>query len=117
LTFTVVKIKRAYEEPGTSDGIRILIDRLWPRGKTSEALRVEEWMKDVAPTVELIKWFGHDPAKWLEFKQKYKKQLELKGAMLDKLKQISRKGTLTLVYAAKDAEHNNAVVLKEVLDS
>lgn len=113
----MVKIKRAYGEPETRDGIRVLIDRFWPRGKTSEALRVEEWMKDIAPTVELIKWFGHDPAKWLEFKQKYKKQLEAKGDMLDKLKQISMKGTLTLVYAAKDTEHNNAVVLKEVLES
>ncbi len=74
-------------------------------------------MKDIAPTVELIKWFGHDPAKWLEFKQKYKKQLEAKGTLIDKLKQISRKRTLTLVYAAKDTEHNNAVVLKEVLES
>jgi uncharacterized protein YeaO (DUF488 family) len=113
----VIKIKRAYEEPETSDGIRVLIDRLWPRGKTSEALRIEEWMKDIAPTVELIKWFGHDPAKWSEFKQKYKKQLEAKGTLIDKLKQISRKRTLTLVYAAKDTGHNNAVVLKEVLES
>ena len=113
----MIKIKRAYEEPETSDGIRVLIDRLWPRGKTSEALRIEEWMKDIAPTVELIKWFGHDPAKWSEFKQKYKKQLEAKGTLIDKLKQISRKRTLTLVYAAKDTGHNNAVVLKEVLES
>jgi len=112
----VVTIKRAYEEPESSDGIRILVDRLWPRGKTKEALKIKEWMRDIAPTPELIKWFGHDPSKWLKFKVKYKEQLEKKGDLINKLKQLSIQGILTLVYSAKDTEHNNAVVLKEALE-
>jgi uncharacterized protein YeaO (DUF488 family) len=110
----MIRTKRSYEKPGKEDGTRILIDRLWPRGMTKQKLRAE-WMKDIAPSTDLIKWFGHDPKRWDGFQKKYKEQLKDKKDLVGILKKISSKGTLTLVYSAKDEEHNNAIVLKEVL--
>ena len=110
-----IKTKRAYERPLPEDGKRILVDRLWPRGKTKKDLKIDEWLKDISPSLGLIKWFGHDPEKWPEFKKKYKAELKAKKDLLSKLKEFSQKGPLTLVYSAKDQKHNNAVVLKEML--
>jgi len=111
----MVKIKRIYDPVSPDDGKRIYIDRLWPRGlKKSEAV-FDEWLKEISPSDALRKWFGHDPAKWTEFKKRYKKELEEKKELLEKLRHEARKGTITLLYSAKDTEHNNAVTLKELL--
>ncbi|VVB77684.1 Uncharacterised protein [uncultured archaeon] len=112
-----IKIKRAYEEPREDDGIRILIDRLWPRGVKKDYIKIKDWMKNIAPSWDLIKWFSHKSDNWEEFKKRYKKQLKEKEELVDKLKKISKKKTLTLVYSSSDEEHNNAIVLKEVLES
>ena len=111
----MVKTKRIYDLPAADDGTRILVDRLWPRGLTKEDARIDEWLKEIAPSNELRKWFGHDPAKWAEFHSKYLEELRRQGPLLDELKSKARRGTVTLLFAAKDAEHNNAVVLKEFL--
>ncbi len=112
----MVKIKRIYDPVSPDDGKRIYIDRLWPRGlKKSEAV-FDEWLKEISPSDALRKWFGHDPAKWTEFKKRYKKELEGKGELFEKLRHEARKGTITLLYSAKDREHNNAVTLKELLE-
>ena len=111
----MIGIKRIYDTPSPHDGKRILIDRLWPRGLKKDVAAVDGWMKEVAPSDGLRKWFSHDPSKWLEFKKRYKKELEAKPELLGELKVNARHGTVTLVYAAKDTEHNNAVVLKEVI--
>lgn len=112
-----VAIKRAYDKPSENDGVRILVDRIWPRGKSKEALRIDHWMKEVAPSTELRKWFDHDPEKFDIFKEKYKEEIEGQEA-LQRLKDltIQHKKQLTLVYGAKDEKHNQAVVLKEILD-
>jgi uncharacterized protein YeaO (DUF488 family) len=109
----MVKIKRIYDPVSPDDGRRIYIDRLWPRGlKKSEAL-FDEWLKEISPSNELRKWFGHDLAKWTEFKERYRKELEEKKELLEKLRHEARKGTITLLYSAKDTERNNAVTMKE----
>ncbi len=113
----MVKIKRAYDPPSSDDGRRILIDRLWPRGLKKEEAQVDEWLKDLAPSTELRKWFGHDPAKWHEFKRRYGEELGEKTDQLTRIKAEARKGTVTLVFSAKDAEHSNAAFLKELLNS
>jgi uncharacterized protein YeaO (DUF488 family) len=111
----MVKIKRIYDPVSPEDGKRIYIDRLWPRGlKKSEAV-FDEWLKEISPSDQLRKWFGHDPARWEEFKKRYKKELEQKRELLEELRHEARKGTITLLYSAKDTEHNNAVTLKEVV--
>ena len=108
-------LKRVYESPAKTDGTRVLVDRLWPRGVTKSKAKIDLWLKDLAPTTELRKWFGHDPAKWSEFQKRYR--AELKGnPALSELRELSRQGDVTLVYAAKDELHNEAVVLKQVLD-
>jgi uncharacterized protein YeaO (DUF488 family) len=112
-----VKIKRVYEAPDGDDGIRILVDRLWPRGLTKERAYVDLWLKDIAPSTELRKWFGHDPAKWEEFKELYHRELEANAEQVSLLKDQLKKGTVTLLYAAKDVEHNEAIVLQEWLSS
>lgn len=112
----MVRIKRIYEPSAPGDGKRILIDRLWPRGIRKEDARIDEWMREIAPSTELRKWFSHDPAKWPEFKMRYKKELENMSDLLERLKGESRKGTITLLFAAKDTEHVNAAVLKEVIE-
>ena len=110
-----IRIKRAYEEPDKEDGTRILVDRLWPRGLTKEKARVDLWLKDVAPSTELRKWFAHDPAKWTEFRTRYLDELKRNKEPLSLLRQEASKGTLTLVYGAKDQEHNEAVILQRLL--
>jgi uncharacterized protein YeaO (DUF488 family) len=110
-----VQIKRVYEEPQESDGTRILVDRLWPRGLTKEKAKVDLWLKDVAPSNELRKWFAHDPSKWTEFQARYKEELRSDAEPFASLKQELKKGPVTLVYGAKDEEHNEAVVLERML--
>ncbi len=108
-------LKRAYESPAKPDGKRILVDRLWPRGLTKVKAKIDLWLKDVAPSTELRQWFGHDPEKWLEFKKRYRAELKDNPA-LSELQALSRQGNITLIYAARDQLHNEAVVLKQILD-
>ncbi len=110
-----VKIKRVYEEPGASDGTRVLIDRLWPRGLSKRKANVEFWLKEIAPSDDLRKWFGHDPNKWEEFKKRYYEELKEKKIELLKLKELQERGNLTLVYGARDEKHNNAIALQAYL--
>ena len=110
-----LRTKRAYEAPAPQDGTRILIDRLWPRGIKKEALAVDQWCKELAPSTALRQWFGHDPARWKEFERRYAAELQPHAAQLDALRTLARKGTLTLVYGAHDELHNNAVVLRALL--
>jgi uncharacterized protein YeaO (DUF488 family) len=102
--------------PSRDDGSRILVERLWPRGLTRERAAVGLWLKDVAPSPELRKWFGHDPAKWERFQKRYWKELEEKDEAVQLLKQKSKQGTLTLIYAARDEQHNSALALKRFLE-
>jgi uncharacterized protein YeaO (DUF488 family) len=111
-----LKIKRAYEKPETTDGKRILVDRLWPRGLTKEKARVDLWLKDIAPTTKLRKWFGHDSGKWKEFRKRYNEELKKNTDQVGVMKKQLKKGTVTLVYGAKDEKHNEALVLKKWLD-
>ena len=112
----VVKIKRIYEPASREDGKRILIDRLWPRGIKKEEAKIDEWMKEIAPTTDLRKWFSHDPAKWPEFRKRYINELKSKSDLVERLRSEATEGTITLLFAAKDPEHANAVVLKEVIE-
>jgi uncharacterized protein YeaO (DUF488 family) len=112
-----VRLKRAYEPAERSDGYRVLIDRIWPRGVSKERAHLDEWARELAPSTELRRWFGHDPAKFEEFRRRYRDELAAQGEKLRELRGRARKGTLTLVYAARDTEHNDAVVLAEVLRS
>lgn len=111
-----LRIKRIYEPASRGDGKRILVDRLWPRGISKDRAAVDEWIREIAPSSKLRKWFGHDPSKWDEFKKKYRQELLGNRDLILRLKEETRKRPVTLVYAAKDPEHNNAVALKEVLD-
>lgn len=108
-----IRIKRVYEEPSHEDAKRILVDRLWPRGLTKEKASIDLWLKDIAPSTELRKWFAHDPSKWTEFKQRYLDELKENNAAVQVLKDELKKGPVTLVYGAKDEEHNDALVLQE----
>ena len=110
-----LKLKRVYEPSDKSDGTRILIDRLWPRGMTKAKAGVDIWLKELAPSAELRKWFGHDPDKWTEFKKRYRAELEENDEQLARLREEIKKGTVTLLYGAKDEEHNDAVALAEFL--
>lgn len=112
----MIQLKRVYEKPSRKDGVRILVDRLWPRGLTKERASVNLWLKDVAPSSELRRWFGHDPAKWKEFQVRYRKELREKKDALKLLKQKSEDRTVTLVYGARDEQHNEAVVLRRILE-
>ncbi|WP_340123665.1 DUF488 domain-containing protein [Methylobacter svalbardensis] len=107
------RIKRVYEQPDKHDGRRILVDRLWPRGLTKEKASIDLWLKDIAPSTELRKWFGHNPDRWEEFKERYLAELKGNSEQIQRLKQELDKGIVTLVYAAKDEEHNQAVVIQE----
>jgi uncharacterized protein YeaO (DUF488 family) len=111
----MVKLKRVYEEPSRRDGYRVLVERLWPRGLNKERAAVDLWLKEVAPSPELRKWFNHDPAKWPGFQKRYRAELEKHKEAIQELKKKSKKDTVTLVFAARDQEHNSAVVLKKVL--
>ncbi len=108
-----VRLKRAYEAPAAEDGARILIDRLWPRGVSKADAALNQWMKDIAPSTELRKWFGHDPARWEEFRRRYAEELHRNGDLLNQLRTVARQGPVTLVYSAHDEAHNDAVVLRD----
>jgi len=109
-------LKRAYEPAAASDGHRVLVDRVWPRGITKDQLRIDAWRKDLSPSTGLRKWFGHDPKKWDAFKEHYGQELEQHADALDELLAQARAGRITLVFGARDTEHNNAVALKEHLE-
>jgi uncharacterized protein YeaO (DUF488 family) len=111
-----VRIKRAYEQPTPDDGFRVLVDRLWPRGLSKEHARIDLWLKDIAPSTDLRKWFDHDPAKWTEFKRRYRAELKEHSEPIHLLRNQAEKGPVTLVYGAQDEAHNNAVVLLELLN-
>jgi uncharacterized protein YeaO (DUF488 family) len=110
-----VRIKRAYDPPARGDGTRILVDRLWPRGVKKADAEIAQWMKEVAPSNELRKWFGHDPQRWEEFARRYRTELAAKREAVAALRELVRKGAVTLIYSAHDTEHNQAVVLRELL--
>jgi uncharacterized protein YeaO (DUF488 family) len=110
-----IKLKRAYEKPAAEDGVRILIDRLWPRGVSKAAAAIDQWAKDIAPSTALRKWFGHDPVRWPEFRRRYTAELRAHADQLDALRVLARTGPITLVYAAHDELHNDAVVLRDFL--
>lgn len=110
-----VRLKRAYEPAASADGTRVLIDRLWPRGVKKEKAAIDEWMKEIAPSTELRKWFGHDPERWPEFRRRYRSEIKKHPSEFGRLRELARKGNLTLVYAAHDEAHNDAVVLRDLL--
>jgi len=110
-----VKVKRAYEPASGSDGIRVLIDRLWPRGVKKTDAKIDEWMKDIAPSTALRKWFGHDPDRWPEFQDRYEAEVRQHPDQLDRLRTLAREGPLTLVFSAHDEAHNDAVVLRDMI--
>ena len=111
-----VRIKRVYEAPARSDGYRVLVDRVWPRGVSRDRLRLDAWAKDVAPSTGLRKWFGHDPAKWREFKARYFRELRENIAAVEPVLAAARRRTVTLLYGAKETRFNNAVALKEFIE-
>jgi uncharacterized protein YeaO (DUF488 family) len=111
-----INLKRAYDQVAETDGYRVLVDRIWPRGIAKDDLRIDAWLKDVAPSAGLRKWFRHDPAKWDEFKRRYAGELEQHSDALEQLVEKARTGRVTLVFGARDTEHNNAVALKEHLE-
>jgi uncharacterized protein YeaO (DUF488 family) len=113
----MIQLKRAYDKPSRQDGLRILVERLWPRGVSKQQAAVDLWLKDLAPSTELRKWFNHDPAKWDEFRKRYRAELKQKGDLLALLRHRTTEGPVTFVYAAHDEQHNSAVVLKEYLES
>lgn len=110
-----IKLKRAYEPPADDDGTRILIDRLWPRGVTKERAAIDQWMKEISPSTDLRKWFGHDPARWDEFRLRYAKEVHQHAELLEQLRSLAREGPITLVYSAHDEKHNDAVELRELI--
>jgi uncharacterized protein YeaO (DUF488 family) len=111
----MVKIKRIYDPVSPDDGKRIYVDRLWPRGMKKEEVKMDEWLKDISPSDSLRKWFGHDPSKYKEFKNRYTKELEKHSEVLERIRKEAKKETVTLLFSAKDIEHNNATALKEML--
>lgn len=111
----MIRIKRVYDDPGKEDGFRVLIDGLWPRGLTRERAKIDIWLKQIAPSTELRKWFGHNPARWSEFKQRYFEELERNTSAVTELRSYVEKYEVTFVYAAKDRDYNNAVCLSEYL--
>jgi uncharacterized protein YeaO (DUF488 family) len=110
-----IKTKRVYEAPAKEDGTRFLVDRLWPRGLSKTEARVDQWLKDVAPSNELRRWFAHDPARWTEFRRRYLAELKGKAESVALIKEAAKKGSVTLLYGARDTKHNNAVVLRELI--
>ena len=110
-----VHLKRAYEAPDRKDGLRVLVDRLWPRGVSKANAAIDEWLKELAPSTELRKWFGHDPHRWNEFRRRYAKEIHDQPGPLAHLRELARQGPITLVYSAHDEIHNDAVVLRDVL--
>jgi uncharacterized protein YeaO (DUF488 family) len=118
MTGSYVRLQRAYDEPTPDDGYRVLVDRVWPRGRTKEHLRLDEWARDLGPSTELRKWFGHDPARWTEFQVRYHAELADPGRSrtLDELAERARRARVTLVFGAHDAEHNQARVIADELE-
>jgi uncharacterized protein YeaO (DUF488 family) len=110
-----VRLKRAYEPAEATDGTRILVDRLWPRGVSKERAALDQWMKEIAPSTELRKWFGHDPQRWVEFCWRYNDELHQNAELLNQIRSLARKGPVTLVYSAHDEVHNDAIVLRDVI--
>lgn len=110
-----VKLKRAYEPPAVDDGARILIDRLWPRGVKKANAAIDEWMREIAPSTELRKWFGHDPKRWSEFQHRYESEIRQHPEQFERLRALARRRRITLVFSARDQAHNDAVVLKDLL--
>lgn len=111
-----IRLKRAYEKPAPDDGVRILVERLWPRGLTKERASIDFWMKDISPSPELRRWYGHDIAKWPEFQKRYLAELRANKNAVDELRQKCKGQTVTFVYAASDEQHNSALVLKKFLE-
>lgn len=110
-----VRLKRAYEPAAADDGTRILVDRLWPRGISKERAVIDQWMKDISPSTELRKWFGHNPARWKEFRRRYAAEVHRNATLFDQLRSLARRGPITLVYSARDDKHNDVVVLRDLL--
>lgn len=110
-----IMLKRAYDRPVTKDGTRVLIDRLWPRGVKKADAAIDRWVKDIAPSTKLRKWFGHDPARWHEFRRRYAAEIDSHSDLLAELRALARKGPITLVFSAHDKIHNDAVVLRAIL--
>jgi uncharacterized protein YeaO (DUF488 family) len=113
----MIKTKRIYNSPEKNDGFRILVDRLWPRGFRKDEAKVDLWLKGIGPSNELREWFGHDPLRWPEFKKRYREELKDSKELTDQIRIKAKEGDVTLLYAARDENHNNAVALKEYLDS
>lgn len=112
-----IRVKRVYESPAKTDGKRYLVDRIWPRGIKKDAIEIEDWVKELGPSTELRKWFGHDASRWTEFKKRYFKELTGKEEQWKPIRSQARKHTVTLVYSARDEDHNQAVALREFLQS
>ena len=110
-----MRVKRVYEAPAQEDGLRVLVDRVWPRGLSKEKARIDHWLKEVAPSTALRQWFGHAPERWKEFRHRYRSELKRNLAPLDALRSLVRGKSATLVYGARDEQHNQAVVLAEIL--
>jgi uncharacterized protein YeaO (DUF488 family) len=110
-----IQIRRAYDPPQRSDGYRVLVDRVWPRGRSKKDLKLDEWRKEIAPSTRLRQWFGHDPARWRKFQQRYFSELEKKQDSIPDLVKRARQGRITLVYGARDPDHNQAVALRAYL--
>jgi uncharacterized protein YeaO (DUF488 family) len=110
-----VKLKRAYESPAAADGTRVLIDRLWPRGISKKKAALDQWMRDIAPSNQLRKWFGHDPARWNEFRRRYAAEVHKNSHLLEQLRSVARDGPITLIYSARDEAHNDAIVLRDLI--
>ena len=110
-----IRLKRAYQPPSPGDGVRVLVDRLWPRGVRKSDAAIDRWAKEIAPSTELRRWFGHDAARWDEFQRRYREELSGEAGLLNELRDIAKKGALTLVYSAHDEAHNQAVVLRDML--
>jgi uncharacterized protein YeaO (DUF488 family) len=113
----MIMLKRAYDPISRSDGTRLLVERLWPRGVAKQKLQIEAWLKDVAPSTELRKWFGHDPDKWNEFRKRYRRELDSHPEAWRPIVAAARRGPVTLVYSSHDERHNNAVALQEYLEA
>ena len=111
-----IKLKRAYEAPSKADGRRLLVERLWPRGVKKEDAALDDWVKDIAPSPALRKWYGHDPAKWPEFQKRYRAELNANAEAVENLRRVCAKGVTTFIYAAKDEARNSALVLKAYLE-
>jgi len=112
----VIRVKRIYEAASEEDGQRILVDRIWPRGVSKERAAIDLWMKEVGPSTELRRWFSHDEDRWIEFKERYFSELDTRAELVDELRARAQRGSLTLLYSARDEEHNQAVALAEYLE-